>query len=236
MDQSRAQVMEELALYAWNRYKTGDADALGDVYEVIFPFCMQVASRVCGRYLDSGSDESSISRMALWEAFEKYQPERGSLIPFIGQVVRTRLIDYRRREKRNHIVLSLSGPDNYQVAMDEKICEDIIDELARQQEIEKLRALLLTYNISFNDLVKQSPKQEKTRREANRIASIIASDGELVRYVQERKSLPVKDLRKRFGISEKIMERHRKYIIAHILVLMHDFTMVRGYINEGRGM
>ncbi|WP_054695764.1 sigma factor [Syntrophomonas palmitatica] len=235
MNKSRPQVMEELALKAWNRYKNGDADALNDVYEEIFPFCMRVASRVCGHYLDTGSEESSTSRIALWEAFEKYEPARGNILPFIGQVIRTRIMDQKRKEKRKIVSISLSS-ERYQHPIDDTTCENIIEELARQQEIEQLQALLKVYNIDFQELVKQSPKQAKTRREANKIARLIAGDEELLRYLQARKNLPVKDLQQRFGSSEKLLERHRKYIIAHTLVLMHDFSVIGSYINEGRGI
>lgn len=215
------------------RYQLGDDAAIEDIYNDLLPFCLRVASKTCNRYINMQDEEASIAQISIMEACQKYNPERGSFYAFLGQVIRNRIIDYKRRENKQRTInfSELNGNrDIFQEPADEDCFEDILDDLVRQQEIEQFKELLGEYQISFEDLCKVSPKYSSAREKAIKVACIIAQNHELSEHLLVKKSLPASDLMKRFSISNKVLDRYRKYIIAGVLVLKYDLSYLKPYV------
>ena len=101
----------------------------------------------------------------------------------------------------------------------------------RKEEIKEFNKALEEFGLSFDELVKVSPKKKDARNRAKDIAKVIAQDYELTRYLIDNKLLPLKQLEKMCSISRKTMERQRKYIIAIVLVLTGDYTYLKEYIT-----
>ena len=59
---------------------------------------------------------------------------------------------------------------------------------------------------------------------------MIAENPELVKYFRLYKELPLKD-ENRLPFSRKTLERHRKYIVALLLVQIEDFPHLRDYLK-----
>lgn len=228
--------LERVALNAWHRYQSEGNTAIDDVYEDIMPFCLRVCSRTCGRYINSSDEEASIARVALIEAFEKYNPERGSILLYLGFVIKNRIIDYRRSEDRHSLIplsaLQRDEKDHYEV-IDDTTVEEIIEDLSRQQDIVRFKQVLNEYGITFEDLAKASPRQQKTLKASRQIARAIAESREITQYLQDKKMLPVRLLEKRMPINRKITDRYRKFIIASALIIIADIACLKPYVLTG---
>jgi RNA polymerase sigma factor len=218
---------------ALERYQTGDELVIEDIYDSLLPFCLRVASKTCNRYITIQDEESSIAQIAILEAFEKYQPGRGSFYSFLGQVIRNRIIDFKRRENKSQTVPFSDLGDNkdaYNEPIDDDYFEKKLDDLDRQQEIEKFKYMLGEYQISFEDLYKVSPRNSSAREKAMKVAGIIAKSSELSEHLLVKKSLPAKVLEEKFDINHKLMDRYRKYIIAGVLILKYEFSHLKTYV------
>lgn len=218
---------------AWQDYRDGDESALNDIYTNIMPFCLRVSSKTCNRYISEQDEEAGIARMAFLEALEKYNPDQGRFIIFLGQVIRNRIIDHKRKEKnRSFLTFSFLAREERNMAetVDNYFFEGIIDDLARKQEIEALNKLLLDFDIGFKDLAAVSPRQIKTRENAQKIAMLIAGNEELNSYLIKKKVLPMKVLEERWQVNRKFADRYRKFIIAATLIYMHEFPYLQSYV------
>lgn len=220
-------------------YKAGDKNALDNIYDVLMPFSLHVCSRTCGRYIHDEDEEASIARLAILEALEKYQADKGSFFIFLGHIIRSRIIDFKRKEKKQGIIpfkfLSKNG-SSLSEKIDDRFFEGIIDDLARQQEIKKLKEMLLDFDICFEELVQVSPRQPKSRENAHKIACLIAEQEELKAYLLAKKQLPLKELESNWQINRKAADRYRKYIITAVLINIYDFPYLQGYLLPVQGV
>ncbi|PKM77470.1 MAG: hypothetical protein CVU90_06380 [Firmicutes bacterium HGW-Firmicutes-15] len=218
---------------ALERYQAGDERALEDIYDDLLPFCLRVASKTCNRYITIQDEESSIAQISILEAFQKYQPDRGSFYSFLGQVIRNRIIDFKRRENKSQSIPFSDLGDNkdaYNEPVDDDYFEKILDDLDRQQEIEKFKNMLSEYQISFEDLYKVSPRHSGAREKAMKVAGLIARSSELSKHLLVKKSLPARVLEEKFDINHKLLDRYRKYIIAGVLILKYEFSYLKPYV------
>lgn len=218
-------------------YHNGQEQVMEEVYPELMPFCLRVAAKTCDRYITEEDEESSIARLAILETFSKYSPERGAFYPFLGRVVRNRIIDYKRREKKMTIIpfSHLSSQKDINGLVDDSFFDHIIEDLDRKKEIEEFKALLAEFNISFMELAKTSPRQAAAREKARRVVEIISADPELTRQVLEKKLLPAKALQDKYNISSKLLDRYRKYIIAGVIILTCGYSSLAPYVTPSGG-
>lgn len=230
--------LEKITVSVWRQYKEGNTTAIEDRYEQIMPFCLRVCSRTCGRYIDDSDEEASIARMAMLEAFDKYEPQRGNLLLYLGYVIRNRIIDYKRsEEKRYHTPISAFNRDDPRLMRgdEQDLAEQILDDLARKQDIDRFQAALQPYDIELEDLVRGSPRQKKTLEAALAVAGMIAQDTEMTDYLQEKRMIPIRMLENRHNANRKIIDRYRKFIIASSLILIRDIQCLKPYISNRKG-
>ena len=186
--------LEIMAETVWQDYNSGNKDILNDFYPRILPFCLRVSSKTCGRYIEEFDEEASIARMAILEAFENYNPQRGNFMYYLARVVHSRIIDYQRREKKRPVPLSFL---KHKVATDissgENEIEEILNELSRAEEIKRFSAVLGEFQITLKDLAELAPKQQRARDKALAIAWLVAKDTEMCTLLLQKKTLPLKE-------------------------------------------
>ena len=98
-------------------------------------------------------------------------------------------------------------------------------------EILSLTDIFSTYGFSFEDLASCSPRTKKTKNSCALAVREILKDNELYDELKMTKKLPMARLSKLSGVSKKILDRHRKYIIAACEVWHGDFPIVREYMH-----
>lgn len=222
--------------------RRGDARARNDLIHKYTPLVLRVGAAVSGRYLQVGRDEEvSVGLVALNEAIDRFDPERGSsFIAFSEMVIRRRMIDYyrRQRERGAEVPLSvfetadeegnpLAGVEEREAVQRYTAAEEAVD---RREEIERFARRLMEFGIRFADLVEESPKHEDARERAIAAAQLIVRNPILREHLLSRKELPLKALERQVDVSRKTLERQRRYIIAIALIMVEDFYHLRRYV------
>ncbi|MFP7295904.1 RNA polymerase sigma factor SigI [Neobacillus niacini] len=219
----------------------GDHLLLNEIIDSYKPFIAKNVSAVCKRYIYETDDEFSIGLIAFSEAIEKYSPDRGSsLLSFAEVIIKRRVIDFIRTQTKNqHVSIdltysSLEDESAGMVIVNELSLEDYkkkSDEELRKDEIMQFQTLLSSFDLSFNDLVENSPKHADARINAITVAKLLVDDQELVSFLIDKKRLPIKQLEKKVNVSRKTIERNRKYIIAIALILSNDYVYLNDYLR-----
>jgi RNA polymerase sigma factor len=203
------------------------------------PFIASCTKKYTGRYMRYGEDdELSIALSAFVEAINSFNRSKGSFISFAKTVIRRRLIDYYRKEKRHLKLVFFKDYTNefgeeIDLTTQMSIEKHSIDEISnyRKIELEELKKELSEWDISFLDLAKSSPKQAKTREMCNEITGFIVSSPELIQIIKQKKYLPIMEIERNLNIPRKKIERVRKYLIAVVIVLTGDYQYIKDYVN-----
>jgi RNA polymerase sigma factor len=228
--------LEKRIAEAAQNYQNGSKESIEDVYSDLLIFSLRVASKLCNRYIDESDEETSIASLSILEAFEKYQPERGRFLPYLGRVVRNRIIDYQRRESKHKIGFArFMNSQRMNEVVDDSFFDNIMEDIDRQKEVEALRNRLNDYGIGFADLLKNSPVQAASRERVKQVIEIISSNPELSRQVLEQKTLPAKELKENHSVSTKLLDRYRKYIIAGVIIITGNFYSMVPYVLPSGG-
>lgn len=228
--------LEEKVIYI----QQGDHSLQNELIEAYKPFIAKSVSSVCKRYINEADDEFSIGLIAFDEAIQKYNSDKGSsMLKFADVIIKRRVIDYIRTQSKHRNVSFEINEDmeeeNTQSVIEAKVSIDAFqketDTEKRRSEILQFSHVLKDYDLSFEDLVKQSPKHADARLNAMRVALTLVNDEFLQQFLIEKKKLPIKQLEETVQVSRKTIERNRKYIIAIALILLGDYVYLKDYIK-----
>jgi RNA polymerase sigma factor len=221
------------------KIKQGDNLAREDFLESQKPFIFKAACKFSKRFLEWGrDDELAVALIAFNEAIDRFREDSG--VPFLAyarMVITSRLTDLSRRENRNAMAtVPLPPPGEGANEVEFARAWDVYcEETAareRVEEIKEFEELLNVYGVSFEDLVKCSPRHRDTRQSLMLAAKTLVEKG-LFEALRDKKKLPLAELEKETGISRKTLERGRKYIIAMSLIIFRrdDFLYLGSYLN-----
>ena len=203
-------------------------------------FILKCASKFSHQYVTKSHDEWSIALEAFTEAIRQYSFKNGNFLSFAELIIRRRLIDELRKQTKFQSEISVdpyafSGqPEEeeeayLQSAINSKIAEQ--PDRSLKEEIEALTAQLKTYGFSFYDLISCSPKAEKTKISCANAIVYMTANPLLCSEMRASKNLPLKIIEKNAGIPRKILERHRKYIIAGVEIITGDYPYLAEYMR-----
>lgn len=226
------------------KIKDGDHLAREDFLEDCKPFVFKTACRLSKRILEWGrDDELAVALIAFNEAIDRYRPESG--MPFLAyarMVMGSRLTDHYRKESRisqsnvsippnGDVLGSLEYVKSWEVYWEEKAARE------REEEIKEYSELLISYGVTFEDLVKCSPHHRDTRQNLMRAAWSLVEKSSLFEELRLKKKLPLAELEKSTGIRRKNLERGRKYIIAMALLISRreEFLYLSSYLRMPSG-
>ncbi len=209
---------------------------------------LHIVSEVSHRYVTDSDDEWSVALAAFHEAVSSYDESRGSFRGLAAMVIRRRIVDYYRSEGRHSDELSVT-PAAFGDGLDEDEATGINLQVQRRvsneanvihgmdtailarEEIAEIQEVLDLYGISFFDLADASPKAEKTKKSCAKAVRTLIASVILMAEMRLKRLLPVKALSAASGVIRKILERHRKYIIASAEILDGDFPILSGYLK-----
>ncbi|WP_322444808.1 RNA polymerase sigma factor SigI [Robertmurraya mangrovi] len=219
----------------------GDERLHNELIDSYKPFIAKTVSSVCKRYIHETDDEFSIGLIAFNEAIQKYSSDKGSsLISFAEVLVKRRVIDYiRKQSKHQNLSFDMTNEDPEEESSQSSIEAELsIDEYQKKTEEERRREeiiqftmVLRQFDLTFKELVEQSPKHADARKNAMEIANTIVNNQELKEILLDKKRLPIKQLESVVNVSRKTIERNRKYIIAMSLILIGDYVYLKDYIR-----
>lgn len=221
--------------------RAGNQFAREELLRFHYPFIQQVASRICGRPLDRHHDEFSVALLALNEAIDRYEARGGaSFLTYATTVIRHRLLDHFRRESKGSRTVLMNidhGAENehfWPVEVREAWARYEVEQEEQKtaEEIEMMVTELSRYGITLNDLVASSPKHRDTKATLLRVVKVMLERPELLDYLHRTRQLPLKELERVSGVSRKVLESGRRYIVAVTVVMQHpELTRIRTYIR-----
>ena len=200
-------------------------------------FILKSASAATHRYITKNDDEWSIALHAFIQAIDRYELKKGSFLAFANLVISRRLIDYLRAQCKHGFEISVdpsvfnaeteNEPFDYIIAQKTAVHHD--DSISL--EITTLNEQFGRYGFSFFDLIQCSPKAGKTKAACAKVVNYLLSSPQVIQKLRQSEMLPVKLIEQDTGISQKILERHRKYIIAAVEILSGDYPYLAGYLQ-----
>ena len=224
-----------------------DEGIFNELVESHKAWMLRVASETTHHYVTDSDDEWSIALMAFSEAVQSYEEGKGSFRGLAAMVIRRRVVDYLRTEGRHADELSVT-PAAFEDGLEEEeaggvnlqVQQRMAEEagaapgedtasLARE-EIAEMQGILQRYGFSFFDLADASPKTEKTKKSCAQAVRTLIATAILMAQMRLKRLLPIKELSEASGVIRKILERHRKYIIAAAEILDGDFPILAGYM------
>lgn len=206
---------------------------------------LRTASLATFRFVTKSDDEWSVALCAFSDAIDHYSPDKGNFLPFARLLIKRSLIDYHRSAASRQNEVSVSP------FVLEGQCEDNADEtdkavymaVAQQSqsqsqpngslkdEIEAVNQELNLYGFRFFDLTDCSPKQDRTKKECARAIRCLLSRPDLLGELQRTRKLPVQALSGSSGVSKKLIDRYRKYLVMATVVLSGDYPMLSEYLR-----
>lgn len=210
-------------------------------------FILACAYKAIHRYVTDHDDEWSAALSGFYEAVKTYDADKGEFRPYAALVIRRRVLDeYGKSVRRMPEVLTEPQKFGGGLSHDEESAGDA--ELRRAEtreammaeipgvnplrdEIEAVQEDLSRYGFSFADLVECSPKSEKTRNACATAIRAMMDNAELLGRMRDTTALPMKDLSRASGINRKVLDRHRRYIIAATEILTGDYPHLAEYLR-----
>ncbi len=211
-----------------------------DLILAYIPFIRSEASKFMGKPCTEQDDEYSIAMMSFYEAIMGYELSRGAFLAYAALLIRSRLIDYQRKEARHrgHISLYDSSSDEDDRTLLDTIADphDYFEESATRdatrREIEELSAVMAEFGVTFSDVVEHCPKQERTLSVCAAAISYAGENKALLEELLRTKKLPMAQLVSGSGAERKTLERHRKYILAMLLIQTNGYEIIRGHLRR----
>ncbi len=204
---------------------------------------LALTARICSHPVTTSDDEWSVALMAVNEAIDSYDPERGDFWGYAAIVIKSRLLNLFRKEKRESVEIPVSWQvfegeveeDDPELSMKLKVRESTVtdDDISKilTDEIDALTKELEAYGISFFDLTRCSPRAAKTKRGCAEVIASIFLPPPLVGYLKKKKILPSAEIRKRSGYGVKFLDKFRKYLIATVLILDGDYPQIAEFVE-----
>ncbi len=213
-------------------------------------FILSKAYGVVGQFVNENDDECSIALIAFNEAIDSYEESKGDFFALASIVIKRRLLDYIKGENKhkNEILTDSLGADidssdedlNIAFNMELKAKEAELSASnnsftpstsTMQDEIASLGDVLNKYGFSFFDLVDCSPKSVKTKKACSEAINFVLKNEEVLNKMRKTLLLPIKEIMDNSKVPRKLLERHRKYIIAAVEILDGDYPQIAEYMS-----
>lgn len=218
-----------------------DESLMNDFVRQNESFILRCASFTVHRYVSKSDDEWSVALLAFSQAVQDYSLDKGGFVGFARMVIRRRLIDYLRTQSRHSaetaVSLSVldSDPDdeNEESAVGKAVFQRAgqLPDDSLKLEIEAANQVFSSYGFSFYDLISCSPKAEKTKKSCAKAIAYLIRSPLLTNDLRNSKYLPLKSIEKDTKVPRKILERHRKYIIAAVEIMTGDYPFLAEYMR-----
>lgn len=217
-----------------------DVKAADQFIRAYLPFIKTETAKFLKRSpVEGHDDELSISMIAFHEAIGSYSSMRGAFLKYAAMLIRSRLIDYARKESRHRQTVSLDAAADEESASLGEVLSDAKDHQeeitmrdATRAEIEELTKQMLEFGVSLSDVADNCPKQSRTLEACRNALRYAKENPELLEELLKTKRLPIGKLSDGSGTERKTLERHRKYMVALLLIYTNGFEIIRGHLKQ----
>lgn len=214
-----------------------ELDALLKEYR---PFILSVILKSCPK---APEDYVQAGMLAFAQAVQGFDPGKGSFLSFAKLLISRRVIDCIRRDAAGRETPLLDQENEESRAFIDVASQHAhrlqSEQEARREEIRLLAEELQEWSISFQELAQAAPRHDSTRKACKAAVYYLLQDTQMLEAFQRKRKLPVKVLAKALSIKPKVLEDHRRYLVAAVLVHRGDYPYIREYIRlrgpEGGG-
>ena len=210
-----------------------DKAALNKLIGEYLPFIKKCAA---GVFFDEQArmDNLTEAMLAFIHSVRTYNPQDGAFFDYARTVIRNRLIDAARREAKLQKRLFAIGAPGDETQREYEIARrgyDIAEEQKNfRAEIADINEEFSRWGFSWNALKKICPKQQRTRLACRRAAQKALENAALTGEMLAARKLPVKRLAAAAGVSEKILDKYRRYIAAIIILARGDYPYTHSFL------
>lgn len=200
--------------------------------------CMIDQQKASGAQVD---DEMTVAMLAFVEAIKQYDLSKGKFLSFARLVINRRMIDEYRKQLRQmpkgaiSLDAALEGEEErpiYEAKASVLAYENEVKKRDLQAEIMAFELMLNDFDLSFNELVEVSPKQEGLRLNYQSLAKWLSEQPDMMAQMMTTKKLPAQQILKAYPIDQKRLDRGRKYILALSLLLNSDLDLIKAYMER----
>ena len=215
--------------------------AANEIIKDYLPFIKSEACKATGRIVVEGrDDEVSIAMIAFHEAIERYSKLKGAFLNYAALIIKRKLIDYYRKEKRHSGIISIETPigEDEQIRMGDIIedgsnpYEETAMRDATREEIAELSAQLKSFGVSLTDIADNCPKQNRTLTVCRKALQYARETPMIIDELKRTKRVPISRLAEGTGAERKTLERHRKYILALLIIYSNGYEIIRGHLKQ----
>lgn len=178
-------------------------------------------------------DLLTIGQMGFVEAVKSFNPERGNFFSFASLIIKRRLTEEQKQYKKwsNKVVyLNVNEPEEQ---LEKESVVQFHNDTERSDlilEISQLKERLSCFNIDFFELSKLSPKHKSSRELCLRVISYLLDNPKMCEITLKKGILPYNLVLRETHVNEKILERHKKYILAVLIIMKEDYIRLKAYI------
>ncbi|MCR5110661.1 MAG: RNA polymerase subunit sigma [Ruminococcus sp.] len=215
-----------------------DSHAADQLISDYMPFIKSETAKFLKRSPESGDDELSIAMFAFYEAIKNYSRLKGSFLKFAALQIRNRLIDNYRKEKKNRGQVSLDSADEDNNELIDTIMDDHNDyeenevREATKHEIEELSRQMENFGVSMSDVADNSPRQRRTLEICGKAVRYARKNPEILEDFLRTKRIPLAKIADGAEVERKSLERHRRYLVAVLLICTNGYEIMRGHIMQ----
>lgn len=201
---------------------------------------LYLTAKILKRTVTDSDDEYSIALMAVSEAVDSYDEEKGAFWNYASLVISSRIIDDMRKHGNLKSEISISPSAFTELADEDGISIDIRQQVQQKtavyvdnnlkSEIEAFANELSEYGVDLFELPAYSPKSQKTKESCRELIVAFFLPPPLIEALRRTKNLPVKELLMRCNVSRKLIDRHRKYLLASVVAKAGDYQEISEYI------
>lgn len=208
--------------------------------EQSMPFIQRSLSRHAKKPIGPSDEEWSVGLVAYAEAIDGYRSDKGDFAAWAHLVIAKRLTDHYRRVARTRQEIGVAphvftgdvdaGEDAMAYAVHAAI-QPVNQRDGLHDELEAVSDTLGPYGFTFMELTACSPQTAKTRQACACAAAYLLSHPAILQDMGRKRTLPAKRLHDACGIPTKLLDRHRKYIIAITLIMEGDYPYLQEYLH-----
>jgi len=202
---------------------------------------LHLTARILRRTVTESDDEWSIALLAVNEAIDNYDASRGKFWNYAALVIGSRIKDYYRSNYVSKKEISVGTydfeendeSDESQIGIKIEIRNKTAAfvDTGLRDELDELTKELKEYEIDLFDLPKCAPKSQKTRKTCREVVLSIFIPPPLIDFLRKTKNLPVKEIMSRVNVKRKLIDRHRKFLIASALIKAGDYPGVMAFMS-----
>jgi RNA polymerase sigma factor len=193
------------------------------------------------KFVSKSDDEWSIALIAFSDAVKTYSYGKGGFLPYAEKIIKNRLIDYYRSEQKYKFEYSVDpsvfdcepSEDDEEELIKNAVTEKLIihEDHSIKYEIEDITKVFKEYGFSFYDLAECSPKSIKTKEACRQAVIYILDNKALISEIKATKQLPIKIIQTNTNLPRKLIENHRRYIIAAMEILSGEYPYLAEYVS-----